>query len=93
MSKKETTPTSSKRMRKKELQEKIMSFLDKEKKQSFNYKQISHAIGAEHPANRLDVINLLDELTAADEILEVSSHMRFSEREAVFSNTSIECAK
>ena len=72
MSKKETTPTSSKRMRKKELQEKIMSFLDKEKKQAFNYKQISHAIGAEHPANRLDVINLLDELTAADEILEVS---------------------
>lgn len=60
------------RMRKKELQEKIMEFLQKEKKQAFNYKQIAFGVGASHPANRIDVINLLDELAAADEIVEVS---------------------
>ncbi len=74
MNKKETknTDISRKRMRKSDLQEKIMAFLDKEKKQAFNYKQIAYGIGATNPANRLDVINMLDELTAADEILEVS---------------------
>lgn len=59
------------RMKKKELQEKILSFLEKEKKQAFNYKQVAFAVGATHPANRNDVINILDELAAADVILEV----------------------
>lgn len=60
------------RMKKKELLNKILEFLQKENKKAFNYKQISHAIGADHPSNRLDVINLLDSLAASDEILEVS---------------------
>ncbi len=60
------------RMRKKELLDKILAFLQKESKQAFNYKQIAFAIDAVHPANRNDVINILDELAAADEITEVS---------------------
>ncbi|MBD5356250.1 MAG: ribonuclease R [Bacteroides sp.] len=59
------------RMRKKDLQEKILSFLEKEKKQAFNYKQVAFAVGVTHPANRNDVINILDELVAADIIMEV----------------------
>ncbi len=59
------------RMKKKELQEKILTFLEKEKKQAFNYKQVAFAVDATHPANRNDVINLLDELAAADVIMEV----------------------
>ena len=60
------------RMKKKALQEKVMNFLEKESKQSFNYKQIAFAVGATNPANRMDIINLLDELAAADVIQEVS---------------------
>ncbi len=72
MTAKENTQAAPKRMRKKELQEKIIAFLEKDQKKAFNYKQIAFGIGATHPANRLDVINLLDELAAADEINEVS---------------------
>lgn len=72
MSKDTTVKTSGARLRRKELLERILEFFKKEKKQAFNYKQITFAIGAQHPANRIDVINLLDELTAADEIVEVS---------------------
>ncbi len=46
-------------------------FLQQNNKQSFNYKQISFGIGATHPSNRMDVINVLDELAAADDIMEV----------------------
>ena len=60
------------RMRKKELLDKILAFLQKESKQAFNYKQIAFAIDAVHPSNRNDIINILDELAAADEITEVS---------------------
>ena len=63
---------SAPRMKKKDLQEKLMKFLEKENKQAFNYKQIAFAIGATNPANRMDVINLLDELAAADLIQEVA---------------------
>lgn len=50
----------------------IMEFLERENRQAFNYKQIAHAIGAESPANRMDIINLLEELSAGEEIVEVS---------------------
>lgn len=63
---------SSRRLKKNEIQDLIMEFLQKECKKSFNYKQIAFAIGATNPANRLDVINILDSLVDADEILEVS---------------------
>ena len=56
-------------MRKAELQDKIMAFLEKENRQSFNYKQIAFAIDAQDL--KLDVINLLDELVAADMLQEV----------------------
>ena len=59
------------RMKKKELQEKILQFLQKEKRQAFNYKQVAFGVGATNPANRNDVINLLDEMVAAEIILEV----------------------
>lgn len=72
MAEKVKTGATAPRMKKKQLQEKITKFLEKENRQSFNYKQIAFAVGATHPANRMDVINLLDELAAAEVIEEVS---------------------
>ena len=69
--KNKTTSASGRRLKKAELQNKILDFLQKENKQSFNYKQIAFAIDATSPANRNDIINLLDDLVAADEILEI----------------------
>lgn len=59
------------RIRKGDLPALIVGFLQQNNKQSFNYKQISFGIGATHPSNRMDVINVLDELAAADDIMEV----------------------
>ncbi len=64
--------TSSRRMKKSELAEKILGFLQCENRKAFNYKQIAYAIEDVSPSNRLDIINLLEELVAADEIIEVS---------------------
>lgn len=74
--------TATKRLRKKDLSEKVLDFLGKQNRQSFNYKQIAFAIGATHPASRLDIINLLDELVAAEEIQEVGlgKYKAFSNR-------------
>lgn len=66
-SKKELAP----RIKKKDLEQLILNFLEKENKQSFNYKQIAFAINATNPANRMDVINILDALAAAEIIQEV----------------------
>ncbi|MDE7110211.1 MAG: ribonuclease R, partial [Muribaculaceae bacterium] len=73
MTKKEKDNTAGRapRMKKMELQEKILDFLQKEKRQAFNYKQVAFGVGATHPSNRNDVINLLDELAAAEMIIEV----------------------
>ncbi|MDE5875221.1 MAG: RNB domain-containing ribonuclease, partial [Muribaculaceae bacterium] len=68
---KDKKETRAPRMKKQDLQEKIMAFLQKEKRQAFNYKQIAFGVGATHPANRNDVINLLDEMAATEQILEV----------------------
>ncbi len=79
---KKNKDTGSRRMKKRELQQKIMEFLLKQNKQSFNYKQIAFAIDATNPQNRLDIINLLDELVAAEEIQEVGlgKYKAFSNR-------------
>ena len=66
-SKKETAP----RIKKSDLERLILNFLEKENRQSFNYKQIAFAINATHPSNRMDVINILDALAAAELIQEV----------------------
>ncbi|MCH5235513.1 MAG: ribonuclease R [Muribaculaceae bacterium] len=66
-SKKEAAP----RIKKSDLERLILNFLEKENKQSFNYKQIAFAINATHPSNRMDVINILDALAAAEVIQEV----------------------
>ncbi|MDE7180971.1 MAG: ribonuclease R [Muribaculaceae bacterium] len=60
-----------KRPPKQELLNKIVEFLQQQNKQSFNYKQIAFGIGVDNPARRMDVINALDELVAADDIMEV----------------------
>lgn len=65
--KKESAP----RIKKADLEKLIVNFLEKENKQSFNYKQIAFAINATHPSNRMDVINILDALAAAEIIQEV----------------------
>lgn len=74
--------SGSRRLKKRELQEKIMEFLLKQNKQSFNYKQIAFGIDATNPQSRLDIINLLDELVAAEEIQEVGlgKYKAFSNR-------------
>lgn len=64
-----STGKPSKRLRKVELQNKIIAFLEKENRQAFNYKQIAFAIDAQD--FRMDVINLLEELAANDIIQEV----------------------
>lgn len=68
---KKSSSGNSRRMKKAELRDKIMEFLLKEYRQSFNYKQISHGIGVD-AAYREDVINMLEALVAADDIMEVS---------------------
>lgn len=60
-----------KRLKKSELQQRVLEFLRKQNKQSFNYKQIAFGIGVTNPQNRIDIINLLDELAGADEIDEI----------------------
>ena len=62
---------TSKRLKKRELQERILEFLQRQNKQSFNYKQIAFGIDATSQSQRMDVINLLDELAAGDVIAEV----------------------
>ena len=62
---------TSPRLKKKDIERLIINFLEKENKQSFNYKQIAFAINATNPSNRMDVINILDTLAAAEVIQEV----------------------
>lgn len=68
---KKSTKEIAPRIKKSDLERLILNFLEKENKQSFNYKQIAFAINATHPSNRMDVINILDALAAADMIQEV----------------------
>ena len=70
--KKTDRTAQSTRMKKGDLLNKIMAFLQKESKKAFNYKQVAYAIGAEHTANRIDIINMLDDLATTGEIVEVS---------------------
>jgi len=62
----------STRISRREIEPKIMEFLERESSKAFNYKQIAYAIGATSAANRDVIINTLDELALADHILEVS---------------------
>ena len=71
MAKKDNKEASTPRLRKKELQERIMNFFARETRQAFNYKQVAFGIGATNPANRMDVINILDELADLEAIQEV----------------------
>ena len=74
--------SGSRRMKKRELQEKILEFLQQHNKQSFNYKQIAFGIDATNPQSRVDIINMLDDLVAADEIQEIGlgKYKAFSNR-------------
>lgn len=67
--KKNSKERPNKRMKKAELQEKILAFLEKENRRAFNYKQIAFAIDARDFT--MDVINMLDQLAATDVIQEV----------------------
>ena len=69
--KKDSAKETAPKIRKADLERLILNFLEKENKQSFNYKQIAFAINATHPSNRMDVINILDALAAAELIQEV----------------------
>lgn len=60
------------RLKKNEIVRRTLEFLQKENKQAFNYKQIAFAIDAVNPANRMDLINSLEELAEDGAITEVS---------------------
>ena len=68
---KKSNKESAPKIKKADLERLILNFLEKENKQSFNYKQIAFAINATNPSNRMDVINILDTLAAAELIQEV----------------------
>lgn len=59
------------RIRKSEYPRLIVELLQNQQKQCFNYKQIAFGIGATHPSQRMDIINVLDELAAVGDIVEV----------------------
>lgn len=59
------------RLNRDELQRRILEFLDKNKNQSFNYKQISYGIELPSSSHRDDVLNILDSLTASEQIMEI----------------------
>lgn len=71
MAKKNDKKGVTPRLKRKDLEELILAFLEKENRKAFNYKQVSYAINATNPSNRMDVINILDELTAAELVQEV----------------------
>ena len=63
---------NKKRRERGELMQRIVEFLQAHPRQSFNYKQISHGLGVENNlSGRMLILNALDELTAADDILEI----------------------
>lgn len=88
--KQHTNTASPKRIKKTELQRRVMDFLREKKNQSFNYKQIAYGIDVMAPEQRNNLLNLLDELVAAEEILEVglgkyrAKAVLSTEREGVF---------
>lgn len=71
MALKSTKKEYAPKIKKRDLERLIINFLEKENRQSFNYKQVAFAINATNPANRMDIINILDALVAADLIQEV----------------------
>lgn len=60
------------RLKKNEIARRLLEFLQKENKHAYNYKQLAFAIDAVNPANRMDLINTLDELAEDGAITEVS---------------------
>ena len=60
------------RLKREELQQRILDFLQKNKNNSFNYKQIAFGVDVMSVSQRNDVLNMLDELEAAGSIMEVS---------------------
>ena len=80
----------STRLKKDLLQQKVLEFLDSRKNQSFNYKQIAFGIDVTSKSQRNDLLNLLDDLVAAEQIIEVglgkyrALDTRATESEGVF---------
>ncbi|MDE7508862.1 MAG: ribonuclease R, partial [Muribaculaceae bacterium] len=89
---KEKAPST--RLKKAQLQEKVLEFLDQRKNQSFNYKQIAYGIDVTSKSQRNDLLNLLDDLVAAESIIEVglgkyrALDTRATESEGIFSRRS-----
>ena len=69
---KKDTKSRGGRMKKQDMERAILDFMRANSKQSFNYKQVAFGIGANEPARRNDVINILDMLVEADLLIEVS---------------------
>ncbi|MGL4292175.1 MAG: ribonuclease R [Bacteroidales bacterium] len=71
MAKKEKDPHKG-RIKKKELLPQILAFFEEQPTQSFNYKQVSEAIGVKRDMQRQQVFGLLEELKEEDFLLETS---------------------
>lgn len=84
----------STRLKKTQLQEKVLGFLEQRKNQSFNYKQIAYGIDVTSKSQRNDLLNLLDDPVAGEQIIEVglgkyrALDTRATECEGVFSRRS-----
>ncbi|MEG2945562.1 MAG: ribonuclease R, partial [Bacteroidales bacterium] len=71
MAKTENSPGKG-RIKKKELLPQIIAFFEEQPSLSFNYKQVSEAIGVKRDMQRQQVFGLLEELKNDDFLLEVS---------------------
>lgn len=70
MSKKKEKKTG-KRIKKQEIIDKIIALFNKYPKDAFNYKQVSHEIGATSEVNKLMVVDILYQLVEDDFLIEV----------------------
>ncbi|MEG1586654.1 MAG: ribonuclease R [Bacteroidales bacterium] len=71
MANKEKSPAKG-RIKKKELLPQIIAFFEENPSQSFNYKQVSEAIGVKRDIQRQQVFGILEEMKADDFLLEIS---------------------
>lgn len=72
MAKKEANPAVETKLKKKELAEAVLKFLNQNREKQFNYKQIAAALNIRGEEGRRTLIKVLDKLRGADRVLETS---------------------
>ncbi|MDE6050887.1 MAG: ribonuclease R, partial [Paramuribaculum sp.] len=69
---KKTSNTTSRKRQSKDLHAEVVNYISRQKNATFNYKQVSHAIGVETPAAQRAVALILAELAFDGDLIEVS---------------------